>query len=174
MSISPDLQGINAWRYQRQISQGVQEFLEAVALQYYLQTQSLIKCEEVSGITPEGIQLTIDDYVLGIFDLVGELMRFAITTIATSGSLPGSWETNSTSKRTILMDLWSLRTHLEALEMTSYGGDGLCKNIEKKMKVMKTSVNKVEEAVYGMTIRGRERPVGWVTDSTDGQLTIEC
>jgi len=29
---------------------------------------------------------------------------------------------------------------------------------------MKTCVEKVENAVYGMIIRGRERPKGWVPD----------
>ena len=173
MSISPDLQGINAWRYQRHVSPGIQEFMEAIAFQHYLQTQSLIKRDEASQIISEGIQLTIDDYILGIFDLVGELMRFAITTMATSGSLPGSAEANSNTERTILMDLWSLRAHLEALDATSFGGIGLGKDIEKKMDVMKTCVNKVETAAYGMIIRGRERPKGWVPDTSDDQPLIE-
>jgi predicted translin family RNA/ssDNA-binding protein len=173
MSISPDLQGINAWRYQRQVSPGIQEFIEAVALQHYLETQSLLKCDEASQIISEGIQLTIDDYILGIFDLVGELMRFAITTMATSGSLPRSGEAKSTGERTILMDLWSLRAHLEALDTTSCSGTGLGKDVEKKMEVMKTCVNKVETAACGMIIRGRERPKGWVPDTSDGQAPIE-
>jgi predicted translin family RNA/ssDNA-binding protein len=117
--------------------------------------------------------LTLDDYILGIFDLVGELMRFAITTMATGGSLPGTVEADSSSERTILMDLWSLRAHLEALDATSSGGTGLGKDIEKKMEVMKTCVNKVETAAYGMTIRGREKPKGWVPDSSDDQRSIE-
>jgi hypothetical protein len=100
-------------------------------------------------------------------------MRFAITTMATSGSLPGSGEANSTSKRTILMDLWSLRSHLEALDVTLTGGNSLGKGVEKKMEVMKTCVNKVETAAYGMIIRGRERPKGWVPDTSDDQPPIE-
>jgi Translin family len=173
MSVSPDLQGINAWRYQRQLSPGIQEFMEAVTFQHYLETQSLIKCDEASQIISGGIQLTLEDYLLGIFDLVGELMRFAITTMATNGSLPGSGEANSTGERTLLMDLRSLRTHIEGLDTTLCGGTGLGKDIGKKMEVMKTCVNKVETAVYGMIIRGRERPKGWVADSADGQSSIE-
>jgi predicted translin family RNA/ssDNA-binding protein len=172
-SISPDLQGVNAWRYQRQVSPGIQEFMEAISFQHYLRTQSLIKHDEASQIISEGIQLTLDDYILGIFDLVGELMRFAITTMATSGSLPGTVEADSSSERTILMDLWSLRAHLEALDATSSGGTGLGKDIEKKMEVMKTCVNKVETVAYGMTIRGREKPKGWVPDASDDQPSIE-
>ena len=172
-SISLDLQGINAWRYQRQMSPGIQEFIEAISFQHYLQTQSLIKHNEVSQIIPEGVRLTVDDYVLGIFDVVGELMRFAITTAATSGSLPGSGEASSNSERTILEDLWSLSAYLEALDTASSGRTGLGKDVQKKMEVMKTCVNKVEIAAYGMIIRGRERPKGWVPNTSDYQPPIE-
>jgi predicted translin family RNA/ssDNA-binding protein len=34
ISIAPDLVGINAWRYQRQVSGGIQEFMEAVSFEY--------------------------------------------------------------------------------------------------------------------------------------------
>jgi hypothetical protein len=167
-SIAADLIGINAWRYQRQISPGIQEFMEAISFEHYLRTQKLITLEEASKNLPAGFDLTGDDYVLGIFDLVGELMRFAITTMATTGTLPGSESgENSAEERDILMDLRLLRTAFEALDTTSCGGTGLGKDVEKKMEVMKTCVEKVETAVYGMIIRGRERPKGWVPDLAD-------
>lgn len=166
-TIAPDLVGINAWRYQRQISGGIQEFMEAVSFEHYLRHQRLITLEEASKLLPEGVDLTGDDYVLGIFDLVGELMRFAITTMATTGSLPGSKTEGSEEQRDILVDLRLLRTSFEALDTTSCGGTGLGKDVEKKMEVMKTCVEKVETAVYGMIIRGQERPKGWVPDLTD-------
>jgi predicted translin family RNA/ssDNA-binding protein len=166
-SITADLTGINAWRYQRQISPGIQEFMEAISFEHYLRTQKLITLEEASRALP-GVDLTGDDYVLGIFDLVGELMRFAITTMATTGTLPGSKSSeNSAEERDILMDLRVLRTSFEALDTTSCGATGLGKDVQKKMEVMKTCVEKVETAVYGMIIRGRERPKGWVPDLAD-------
>lgn len=166
-AIAPDLVGINAWRYQRQISGGIQEFMEAVSFEHYLRHQKLITLEEALKLLPEGVTLTGDDYVLGIFDLVGELMRFAITTMATTGSLPGSKAEGSEEERDILVDLRLLRSSFEALDTTSCGGTGLGKDVEKKMEVMKTCVEKVETAVYGMIIRGRERPKGWIPDLTD-------
>ncbi|PBP26357.1 translin-associated protein X [Diplocarpon rosae] len=167
-SIAPDLTGINAWRYQRQISGGIQEYIEAVSFQHYLINQTLITLEEASQSLPGAITLTGDDYVLGIFDLVGELMRFAITAMATTGTLPGSSEEKGTAQdRDILIDLRSLRTKFQALDTTSCGGTGLGKDVEKKMEVMKTCVEKVETAVYGMIIRGRERPKGWVPDLSE-------
>ena len=81
-------------------------------------------------------------------------------------------------KSNMLMDLRSLRAHFESLDLTSSGGNsGLAREVEKKVGVMKTCVEKVENAVYGMTIRGRERPKGWVPDLRDddarGQGSVE-
>lgn len=181
MSLSTDHEGINAWRYQRNISGGIQEFMEAVTFEYYLRYQSLITLEEAHAAVSGGIDLTGDDYVLGIFDLVGELMRFAITTMATTGSLPGSGGNEDEGaesgdverRRTILSDMRELRTYFEKLDTSSCGGTGLGKDVEKKMEVMKTCVGKVETAVYGMIVRGRERPKGWVPDLADDRAAVE-
>ena len=177
-SIAPDLHDINSWRYQRQISGGVQEYMEAVSFQRYLETQRLIAYEEAQKTIPDGILLSEDDYLLGLFDLVGELMRFAITSMATTGQVPSGTssikvddETKASSEelRDILTDLRLLRTRFEALDTTACTASGsfLGKDVEKKMEVMKTCVEKVEKAVYGMIIRGRERPKGWIPDLRD-------
>jgi predicted translin family RNA/ssDNA-binding protein len=165
--ITADLVGINAWRYQREISGGIQEYMEAVSFEHYLRHQQLITEAESAATLPEGVALTSDDYVLGIFDLVGELMRFAITTMATTGTLPASEDAETGVKKDVLQDLRELRTAFETLDTSSCGNSGLGKNAEKKMEVMKTCVEKVETAVYGMIIRGRERPKGWVPDLSD-------
>lgn len=192
-SIAPDLQGINAWRYQRQISSGVQEYIEATSFQHYLETQQLITLEEAQVTIPGGIVLTEQDYLLGLFDLVGEMMKFAITNMATSGSLPrgggrGGAPPPSSPKKDeeqgekeevkteqnggtdILTDLRSLRTCFTGLDLfpgqSSFsgaigGGSHLEKDVRQKMEVMRTSVEKVERAVYGIIIRGRDR---WAPD----------
>jgi predicted translin family RNA/ssDNA-binding protein len=143
--------------------------MEAISFQHYLETQRLITHREAQKAIPGGLVLTEDDYLLGLFDLVGELMRFAITSMATTGVLPGSRESRQEpgSERDILMDLRSLRSSFESLD-TTVGvstGSPLKRDVEKKMDVMKTCVEKVENAVYGMIVRGRERPKGWVPDS---------
>lgn len=144
--------------------------MEAVSFEHYLRTQTLITQEEAAKLIAGGVELTGDDYVLGIFDLVGELMRFSITSMALSGSLPGASEQGAGDEdRTILTDLRALRSRFEGLDTASCGGTGLGKDIEKKMEVMRTCVEKVEVAVYGITIRGSERPKGWMPDvSGDG------
>ncbi|KAH8594630.1 Translin [Bisporella sp. PMI_857] len=176
-AISADLKGINAWRYQRQISGGIQEYMEAITFDHYLRHQTLMTIEEASATLPDIIELTGDDYVLGIFDLVGELMRFAITTMATTGALAGSSKTRESREgaidRDILMDMRELRMSFEELDTTSCGGTSLAKDVEKKMEVMKTCVEKVETAVYGMIIRGQERPKGWVPDLSGDRAPVE-
>ncbi|KAI9832617.1 MAG: hypothetical protein M1826_001567 [Phylliscum demangeonii] len=179
-STSPDLCGINAYRYHRQISGAIQEYIEAVSFEHYLAHQRLITPQEASTLIPGGIQLTGDDYVLGIFDLVGELMRHAITNMATSGSLPGHSEDvemdggeQRPPKRNILVDLRSLRSAFERLNVDG-AGFGVSREVEKKMEVMKTCVEKVEAAAYGMMIRGSERPKGWMPDvRTVGEAVLE-
>ena len=85
--------------------------------------------------------------MLALFDLVGELMRFAITGMATGGAVP----------RGVLGDLRALRGWFEGL-------NGVGRRARGKMEVMRSCVEKVEGAVYGMIVRGRERPKGWVMD----------
>ncbi|OAP62162.1 hypothetical protein AYL99_04365 [Fonsecaea erecta] len=162
-SVVPDLQGINAFRYRGNISGGIQEFMEAVTFQRYLETQQVMRFEEAQAQLPAGISLTYDDYALGIFDMTGELMRFAITYMATNGHLPGiSRGAESSHKSSILTDMQDLRTGLEALDASQLRG--LSKHFDDKLKVTKTSVEKVENSVYQMIVRGKERPKGWKPD----------
>lgn len=148
--------------------------MEAVSFQHYLTTQTLITYEEARGKLPRGISLAEDDYVLGLFDLVGELMRFAITAMATDGAIPRDQNTKSEG-RNVLVDLRELRMCFEALDTTSSSGTGspFKREVEKKMEVMKTCVEKVERAVYGMIVRGRERPTGWVPDLGGHERGVE-
>ncbi|KAI4221964.1 MAG: hypothetical protein LQ349_007720 [Xanthoria aureola] len=171
-TIAPDLQGINSWRYQKQVSGGCQEFVEAISFQHYLETQRLLTHAEAQALIPGGVELTTDDYVLGLFDLTGELMRFGITNIATNGTLPrGPPAGEGSEGKDILMDLRAIRTHFESLDTSSGPNDFsyLKKDIQKKTEVMRESVGKVEYGAYGMIIRGRERPKGWVPDMNEGQ-----
>ncbi|EXJ79231.1 hypothetical protein A1O3_08732 [Capronia epimyces CBS 606.96] len=158
-SIVPDLQGINACRYYGNITGGIQEFMEAVLFQHYLATQRVMSFDEAAAQLPEGLVLTYEDYVLGLFDMTGELMRFAITYMATNGQLPGS-ETGSSS--TILTDMQLLRSELERLDAS--GSYSLSRDFSQKLRTTRTSIEKVENGVYSMIVRGKERPKGWRPD----------
>lgn len=159
--------------------------MEAAIFQHYLTTGTLItyedSVEQLRVLGGEGgpIQLTVEDYLLGVFDMTGELMRFYITTMATDGKLPSVESSDataedqmdvgtqaSTSHRDVLTDLRALRSELEGLNVGF--GSSFARDVDKKMDVMQTSVEKVERALYGLVIRGRERPKGWMPDLDSG------
>ncbi|RPA97367.1 Translin [Choiromyces venosus 120613-1] len=162
--VSPDLQDISTYRYARQITGGIQEYTEAIAFHYYLATGKLIPLSAVQESVKSLIEITPGDYILGIFDLVGEMMRFSITMIATRGDAD---KDEKVAKA--LRDLRELRLEFEGLDTsTTLGGESglLGKEVHKKLGVMKTCVEKVEAAVCGVIVRGSERPKGWIPDLT--------
>jgi hypothetical protein len=196
-SIAADLQGLNGYRYSHNITGGNQEFMEALSFQHYLETQSVISQEEaqakIASMCGEGgaVSLTPDDYILGICDMTGELMRFSVTSMATNGKLPaGKSNANKRVKqdvdseevgdqmdideqaptpqesqkpRTVLDDLRAIRLQLEMFDAPA--GSKFGYELEsKKMPVMRECVDKVEKALYGLTVRGSERPKGWMPD----------
>ena len=114
---------MNTYRHQRQISPGIQEYVEALSFQRYLETQTLITYHEAQSMIPGGILLTEDDYLLGLFDLTGELMRYAITGMATGGILPGSEDQDrwGKGKGDILAHLRELRMGFERLDLHGSG-----------------------------------------------------
>ncbi|KAF3185458.1 hypothetical protein TWF225_005240 [Orbilia oligospora] len=222
-SIIPDLQGLDGPRWQRQISPGLQEYIEAIGFRHYLLKRKVMEWEEadwyVSGLHGDeilgrekkseevkevkedvemidvvstqpietssiaeggcekkkeekkdlkGIQLTKEDYVLGLYDMTGEMMRFAITSVATTplAQLLGAAKDSADGKavstpQCLLQDLRTLQSAFEGLDVgfTAFGKDA-----DKKLRVMQDSVKKVEYAFYGMVVRGSERPEGWVAD----------
>jgi hypothetical protein len=169
--------------------------MESLSFQHYLETQKLISYSEAHSRLAElggdggPVSLSYEDYILGVFDMVGELMRFAITAMATHGTLPSGSSASAThasvmreggneskhpdaesmavdephaSQRTVLSDLRELRVYLESLEVGPESH--FAKDVEKKMTVMRECVEKVEKSLYGLIVRGRERPKGWMPD----------
>ncbi|KZM19761.1 uncharacterized protein EKO05_0004348 [Ascochyta rabiei] len=215
-SIASDLQSLNAHRYAHNITGGNQEFIEALTFHHYLETQTLISYDDAKariasmskGEAKEGaaqddtaaVPLSPEDYILGICDMTGELMRFSVTSMATNGKLPaGRAKATPSSKspatagdadkmdidsstpaaseiqtpRTVLDDLRTIRLQLEMFEAP--GGPKWVSELEtKKMPVMRECVDKVEKALYGLTVRGSERPKGWMPDmSSDRRAEVE-
>ena len=92
-SMRDDLEGERFWRYEQAVSPGLQEYIEALALAYYYETGKLIGHDGVqdslrSGEDGKGERLfpvPLNDYLLGVSDVTGELMRFAITAIGRRG-----------------------------------------------------------------------------------------
>jgi len=89
-NLQTELEGDKFWRYQRQVSPGLQEYIEALSFAHYLDHGTLITFDEVQQTLadPQGnpyFPLPVEDYLLGLSDLTGELMRFAISGLTLRG-----------------------------------------------------------------------------------------
>lgn len=153
--VAPDLQSINRHRYAWQM-RCLDELVEALSLAHYLRHQTLITRGEAQARVPEAVPLTHLDYLWGVFDLSGEMMRFATVATARTGRMAGG-----VGGRSILGDLQELRYRLETLPEIP------TKEYRGKMEVMRQSVQKVEKLGYGLVVRGSERPRGWLPDMKD-------
>lgn len=178
--IAPDLQGIKGWRYQRNISGGIQEFIEALSFDHYLRTQTLITQPEVTARLPDGIMVTEEDYLMGLFDLTGEIMRFAVLQLSSGNAMAtqstskapenGSSDTQTPTPRLsstqagVVIDLRTMRARCEALSVPGKYQYHMMRDLKDKIGVMQNSVEKVERAAYGILVRGSERPSGWTPD----------
>ncbi|KAI0428901.1 Translin [Xylaria sp. FL1042] len=169
-TIQPDVQGMNRHRYPLIC---LEEFVEAVSFAHYLRHQTLMTPAEAQAAVPVAIQLTAPDYVFGIFDLTGEMMRFATAVTALSGSVPTGDKTPSGSgedqddggrTRTILTDMQEVSSMLKICPAVG----GRFSTYAKKLDIMDEQVHKVERLGYGVEVRGVERPKGWMPDLNEG------
>ncbi|CAG8503110.1 18456_t:CDS:2 [Rhizophagus irregularis] len=140
--VSCELEGINYYKYHKSISPAIQEFIEAISFLEYLEHNRLISMNDVelnfrdkSG--NQYLQVTVEDYVLGIADLTGELMRYAINSV-------GKGDHDRALQ--VCKFLRSLK---------SVSGYSL---LGRKLDGIKTNLAKVEDACYALTIRGSEYP----------------
>ncbi|KAF8887960.1 Translin [Gymnopilus junonius] len=144
--LQPELEGDKFWRYQRQVSPGLQEYIEALSLAHYLDHGSLITYEEVQRtlVDPQGIEyfpLPVSDYLLGLSDLTGELMRFAISSIARRGG----------RKKASQVCAFVRACKADFERMTPY-----IRELSKKQAVTAQSLEKIEDAAYAIVVRSSE------------------
>ncbi|KAH8682523.1 Translin [Xylariales sp. PMI_506] len=156
-TIQDDVSGIRRHRYNLMC---LEEFVEAISFAYYLEHQTLIPPGTMQAALGEELTIPIStkDYIFGVFDLTGEMMRFATATTALTGQIPGSAD----GSRTILADLQDVSSMLQIIP--SAGGG---KSYDLKVRTMVEQVRKVERVGYGVTVRGNERPKGWMPDMND-------
>lgn len=149
-----------------------------------MQSQRLITLPEISAALPPEVLVTEEDYLLGIFDLTGEMMRVAITTLSAGNAQPKASTEHPTanaekapalpqSQANIVVDLRTLRARLEELSVPRRHAGSMLRDMHKKVEVMQNSVEKVERAAYGILVRGSERPSGWTPDLSTGAGSVE-
>ncbi|TXG56690.1 hypothetical protein EZV62_018003 [Acer yangbiense] len=84
-----ELQGTDHWKLRRAYSPGVQEYIEAATFCKFCRTGTLLNLEEINATflplsdpSLEPLKVNVLDYLLGLADLTGELMRLAIGRIS--------------------------------------------------------------------------------------------
>ncbi|CEG67682.1 hypothetical protein RMATCC62417_04075 [Rhizopus microsporus] len=146
--LSVDIQGLNYFRYARSFSGAFEEFVEAVAFHHYLLHEKIITKQEIDSYFEDeenGKWLSVrgEDYILGLGDLTGELMRYAIQIVSS-----GKYEQAMTICKT-------LREIDQDFELIA---SAYLPILHKKMGALRASIKKVEQACYTFQIRGSEYP----------------
>lgn len=142
--IQRELEGERNWRYARSVSGGLQEFIEALSLRHYLLHGEMISYAQIqqfltSEVGDKYLDLSESDYLLGISDLTGELMRLSISTITRKGGRDRALHTAAFVRR-CLGDFEAFSPHV--------------RDLHKKQNETTASLRKIEDALY--TIRVRE------------------
>ncbi|TFK76827.1 Translin [Pluteus cervinus] len=144
-----ELEGDRFWRYERQVSPGLQEYIEALSLSHFMEHGTLITYDQVQQTLSDSsgaphFLLPVYDYLLGLSDLTGELMRFAISGIGRRG---GRAKAN-----TICRFVRSCKADFD--RFTPY-----IRDLAKKQAVTVQSLEKIEDAVYAVAVRTSEYDV---------------
>lgn len=179
--IAHELVGEDMHQYHRAFSPGLQEYVEAVTFQHYIQTRSLMgldeinkqlvfpheeneKPEEASSDDKEeeekpslSLQVTPTDYLLGIADLTGELMRMCINSVG-NGDINTPFELSQ-----FLQQIY---------DGFSYIGNTGPYEVSKKLYTLRQSLGKVEGACYTLKVRGSEIPKHMLADVFSSKAII--
>ena len=103
---------------------------------------------DVSDLKKIALPLSASDFILGLADLTGELMRLCINSIGSGNrELP-----------------FTLVPFFRALFCGFHGIAPGIKYMNQKMNVLRTSLGKVENVCYTLTVRGSEIPKHLITD----------
>ncbi|CAN6454765.1 unnamed protein product [Victoria cruziana] len=145
-----ELQGSDFWKLRRAYSPAVQEYVEAASLCKFCKSGTVLTLSEInktllylSDKFVEPLQINILDYLLGIADFTGELMRLAIGRIS-DGELGYAKMIRGTI-RDIYRELTLLVPDMEENS-----------DMKKKMETMLHSVIKIENACFSVHVRGLE------------------
>lgn len=177
--IATELRGQSYYLYLRAFSPGIQEYVEAVTYFHYIKDGHLVTLDEIhkalvyieqaeeaesemanepASQSPPGkfsLEITPLDYMLGVADLTGELMRKCINAVG-----QGNLEEPFVLCR-FLRDVY-----------TGFLGFGNTAGREMSRKVwtLFQSVRKVENACYTIKVRGSEMPSHMLADMFSSPL----
>ncbi|KAK7071666.1 hypothetical protein SK128_025826 [Halocaridina rubra] len=158
--IAQELVDEEPYQYVYAYSGGLQEYIEALSFYHYLTTDAIISHDEVQKrltfgdaeddvVVPLNVLVQPKEYILGIADLTGELMRFCIKCVST-----GEFE--------VCYGICDVLKKMNA-GFLSLGYIHL-RELHHKITVFRSSLHKVEEACYSLQLRKSEVPAEMLGD----------
>lgn len=150
-SLAEELRSVEARRYSSAYSPGMQEWVEARTLYQFVASRTLpgpaALDEYLRFDDGESQQLSLDlwpvDYLLGVADLGGELMRLAINSAASGNHEAPLFLRDFTRE---------VQCHFAQLDWRAVPGRGL----GSKYRVLRSTLEKMEMACYQLALRGSE------------------
>lgn len=145
-----ELNGTDFWKLRRAYSPGVQEYVEAATFCKFCRAGTLLNLDEMNATflqlsdpSIEPLQINILDYLLGLADLTGELMRLAISRIS-----DGELDFADKICRFVRDVHRELTLVVPAMDDSH--------DMKTKMEIMLQSVMKIENACFSVHVRGSE------------------
>lgn len=167
-NIANELDGQDAYQFHRAYRAGLEEYVEALTFHEYLQnggmqnwttleraltyrtSSSPVDSSEQSTSKTTQVMVTPTDYILGIADLTGELMRKCINNLAI-GDVSSCYQTCNFVRK----------IYIAFLGYTSVVHNN---EVNKKIITLKHSLTKMENACYTIKVRGSEIPKHMLAD----------
>ncbi|KAG7462841.1 hypothetical protein MATL_G00188920 [Megalops atlanticus] len=167
--IAEELRGEDLYQFHKAFTPGIQEYVEAVSFQHFIRHRSLISLEEINArlvflkedkaetkdpaeqqrMQVLTFQVTPTDYLLGVADLTGELMRMCISSVG-NGDIDTPFQLSQFLR--------------QIYDGFSYIGNTGPYEVSKKLHTLKQSLGKVEDACYTLRVRGSEIPKHMLAD----------
>uniref|UniRef100_A0A3Q4HVK0 Translin-associated protein X n=1 Tax=Neolamprologus brichardi TaxID=32507 RepID=A0A3Q4HVK0_NEOBR len=166
--IAEELKGEDIYQFHRAFTPGIQEYVEAVSFLHYIRHRCLISLEEINArlvfmntekADPKVLtfQVTSSDYLLGVADLTGELMRMCISSVG-NGDIDTPFQ----------LSQFLRQIH----DGFSYIGNTGPYEVSKKLHTLRQSLGKVEDACYTLRVRGSEIPKHMLADVFSSRTTL--
>ena len=136
------------YRFRQAFTPGLQEYIESRTFLNYLENGTLMSLDDISQeiasactiVKAPPLRITLEDYILGIADLTGELMRRAVADASGEG----------------FQILAFLRFLSNSMESFTTKGNVAGREMHNKMETFRRSLKKVEKACFDNRIRRAE------------------
>ncbi|KAM9477337.1 translin-associated protein X isoform 2-T2 [Clarias gariepinus] len=177
--IAEELGEDDLYQFHKAFMSGIQEYVEAVSFHHFIRHRTLISLEEInarlvfmrdekmetkvcgkglcSGACVLTFQVTPTDYLLGVADLTGELMRMCISSVG-NGDVDTPFELSNFLR--------------QIHDGFSYIGNMGPYEVSKKLHTLRQSLGKVEDACYTLRVRGSEIPKHMLADVFSNRATV--